>query len=227
MSTESLTFYTHPMSRGRVSRWMLEETGLPYEEVILDYGSTMKSPEYLAINPMGKVPALRHGGVTITEGAAICTHLADLVPEKALLPPAGSPLRGLCYRWLFFAAGPLESFLTARKYGALAPASEAGYGNEADLLHTLEQAVAGKAYLVGDAFTVADLYLASVMGFYMRFGMLERRAAFEDYVRPHQQRPAVLRAATRDEALMAAHPHPAAAAAAAAAAARTTATAAP
>ncbi len=227
MSTESLTFYTHPMSRGRVSRWMLEETGLPYEEVILDYGSTMKSPEYLAINPMGKVPALRHGGVTITEGAAICTHLADLVPEKALLPPPGSPLSGLCYRWMFFAAGPLESFLTARKYGTLAPTSEAGYGNEADLLRTLEQAVAGKAYLVGDAFTVADLYMASLMGFYMRFGMLERRAAFEDYVRPHQQRPAALRAATRDEALMAAHPHPAAAAAAAAAAARTTATTAP
>ncbi|MDT0139986.1 glutathione S-transferase family protein [Acidovorax sp. PRC11] len=227
MHDESLTFYTHPMSRGRVSRWMLEETGLPYEEVILDYGSTMKSSDYLAINPMGKVPALRHGGVTITENAAICAHLADLAPEKALLPPAGSALRGLCYRWLFFAAGPVESFLTARKYGALAPTSEAGYGNEADLLRTLEQAVAGKAYLVGAGFTVADLYVASVMGFYMRFGMLERRAAFEDYVRPHQQRPAALRAAARDEALMAAHPHPAAAAAAAAATTRTAAAAAP
>jgi len=227
MHDESLTFYTHPMSRGRVSRWMLEETGLPYEEVILDYGSTMKSSDYLAINPMGKVPALRHGGVTITENAAICAHLADLAPEKALLPPAGSALRGLCYRWLFFAAGPVESFLTARKYGTLAPTSEAGYGNEADLLRTLEQAVAGKAYLVGDGFTVADLYVASVMGFYMRFGMLERRAAFEDYVRPHQQRPAALRAAARDEALMAAHPHPAAAAAAAAATTRAAAAAAP
>lgn len=227
MQTESLTFYTHPMSRGRVSRWMLEEIGLPYGEVILDYGSTMKSPDYLAVNPMGKVPALRHGGVTITENAAICTHLADLVPEKALLPQPGSALRGLCYRWLFFAAGPVESFLTARKYGALAPTSEAGYGSEADLLRTLEQAVAGKAYVVGDGFTVADLYLASVMGFYMRFGMLERRPAFEDYVRPHQQRPAALRAAARDDALMAAHPHPAAAAAAAAATSRTAATTAP
>lgn len=227
MQTESLTFYTHPMSRGRVTRWMLEEIGRPYEEVILDYGSTMKSPDYLAVNPMGKVPALRHGGVTITENAAICTHLADLVPEKALLPQPGSALRGLCYRWLFFAAGPVESFLTARKYGALAPTSEAGYGSEADLLRTLEQAVAGKAYVVGDGFTVADLYLASVMGFYMRFGMLERRPAFEDYVRPHQQRPAALRAAARDDALMAAHPHPAAAAAAAAATSRTAATTAP
>lgn len=227
MQTESLTFYTHPMSRGRVTRWMLEETGLPYEEVILAYCSAMKAPEYLAINPMGKVPALRHGGVTITENAAICTHLADLVPEKALLPQPGSALRGLCYRWLFFAAGPLESFLTARKYGTLAPTSEAGYGNEADLLRTLEQAVAGKTYLVGDGFTVADLYLASVMGFYMRFGMLERRAAFEDYVLPHQQRPAAVRAAARDDALMAAYPHPAAAAAAATATAQATAAAAP
>lgn len=212
MSAEPLIFYTHPLSRGRVSRWMLEETGLPYDEVILDYGTTMKAPEYLAVNPMGKVPALRHGGVTITEGAAICLHLADLAPDRALLPPPGSALRGLCYRWLFFAAGPLESFLTARKHGALAPAMEAGYGQEADLMRTLEQAVAGRSCVAGDHFTVADLYLAALLGFYMRMGMLEQKAVFEDYAMLHLQRPAALRAQARDNALMAAHPHPAAAA---------------
>ncbi|WP_367065313.1 glutathione S-transferase family protein [Oryzisolibacter sp. LB2S] len=209
MRDDTLTFYTHPISRGRVTRWMLEETGLPYEEVIMDYGTTMKGAEYLAINPMGKVPALRHAGVVITEGAAICTHLADLVPHKALLPPPGTAPRGLCYRWLFFAAGPLESFLTARKYGALAPSSQAGYGNEADLMRTLEQAVAGRAHLAGDGFTVADLYMASVLGYYMHFGMLERKAVFEDYALPHLQRPAALRANARDDALAAAHPLPA------------------
>lgn len=209
-SAESLIFYTHPMSRGRVSRWMLEETGLPYAEVVLDYGSTMKSADYLAVNPMGKVPALRHGGATITEGAAICLHLADLAPQRALVPPPGSALRGLCYRWLFFAAGPLESFLTARKHGPLAPAVEAGYGQEADLMRTLEQAVAGKAYVVGESFTVADLYLSALLGFYMRVGMLERKPVFESYAMPHCQRPAALRAQAKDDTLMAAHPHPAA-----------------
>jgi len=90
----TLTFYTHPFSRGRIARWMLEEAGLPYEEVILDYGTTMKAPAYLAINPMGKVPALRHDDTVVTENAAICLHLADLVPEKALLPPPGTAARG-------------------------------------------------------------------------------------------------------------------------------------
>lgn len=204
MTDNTLTFYTHPMSRGRVARWMLEETGLPYEEVLLEYGTTMKSPEYLAINPMGKVPALRQGDVVIAENAAICLHLAELAPDKALMPPLGSALRGACYRWLFFAAGPLESFLTARKYGPLAPTVEAGYGNEADLMHTLELAVAGKSHLAGNSFTAADLYLSSLLGFYMRFGMLERKAVLEDYALPHLQRPAAQRANARDDALVAA-----------------------
>ena len=92
--TAPLTFYTHPMSRGRVARWMLEETGLPYDTVLLEYGTTMKAPEYLAINPMGKVPALKHGDTVVTEQAAICMYLADLVPEKKLAPPVDSPARG-------------------------------------------------------------------------------------------------------------------------------------
>ena len=154
--SKQLRFYTHPMSRARITRWMLEETGLPYEEVLLEYGGSMKSQEYLAINPMGKVPALVHNDVAITENAAICLHLADLVPELGLLPPPGTPERGACYRWMAFAS-PLEFFITARRHGTLAPSMEAGYGNEADLLRTLEGAVAGKQYVVGDRFTVADL----------------------------------------------------------------------
>ncbi len=199
----TLTFYTHPFSRGRIARWMLEEAGLPYEEVILDYGTTMKALAYLAINPMGKVPALRHDDTVVTENAAICLHLADLVPEKALLPPPGTAARGACYRWVLFAAGPLESFITARRHGALAPAREAGYGNEADLMRTVEGALAGRRYLVGDRFSVADLYMAALLGYYMRIGELESRPVFEAYAAAHLQRPAAQRANARDDALLA------------------------
>ncbi len=200
----TLTFYTHPFSRSRVTRWMLEETGLPYDEVVLDFATTMKSPEYLAVNPMGKVPALRHDGVVVTENAAICLHLAELAPEKGLLPPPGSPGRGACYRWVLFAAGPLEAFITARRHGALAPSREAGYGNEADLMRTLEGALAGRTHLVGDRFTVADLYMAALLGYYMRIGELAPTPLFETYAGLHLQRPAAQRANARDDALVAA-----------------------
>lgn len=199
MSTK-LTFYTNPMSRARITRWMLEETGLPYEDVQLEFGTSMKSPEYLAINPMGKVPALTHDGVAITENAAICLHLADLVPEKGLLPPPGTPERGACYRWIAFAS-PWESFVTARRHGKLAPAVEAGYGSEADLMRTLEEAVAGKQFIVGDSFTVADLYIAAFLGYYMQIGELEKKQVFLDYAMPHLQRPASQRANARDDEL--------------------------
>ena len=200
----SLTFYTNPMSRGQIARWMLEETGLPYEEVLLDYGTTMKAPEYLAINPMGKVPALRHGDTVVTESAAICLYLADLVPEKRLAPPPGSPERGPYYRWILFLAGPLEAVLTARHAGALAPPTSAGYGAEGDVVRVLEQAVSGKTHLAGDRFTAADLFMTAYLSFYMQFGMLERRPAFEAFCAHHLHRPAGLAAKARDEALIAA-----------------------
>ena len=199
--SSKLRFYTNPMSRARITRWMLEETGLPYEEVLLEYGGSMKSPEYLAINPMGKVPALVHNGVAITENAAICLHLADLVPELGLLPPPGTPERGACYRWMAFAS-PLEFFITARRHGTLAPSMEAGYGNEADLLRTLEEAVAGKQYVVGDRFTVADLYLSAFISYYIQIGELEPKPVFQEYAQRHLQRPASLRATARDDALL-------------------------
>lgn len=200
----SLTFYTNPMSRGRIVRWMLEETGLPYEEVLLDYGTTMKAPEYRAINPMGKVPALRHGETVVTESAAICLYLADLVPEKRLAPPVGSAERGPYYRWILFLAGPLEALLTAKHAGALAPPTSAGYGAEGDVVRVLEEAVSSKTHLSGDQFTTADLLMTAFLSFYMRFGMLERRPAFEAFCAHHQNRAAAMAAFARDEALIAA-----------------------
>src|SRR5215469_2088742 len=110
--TDELVFYTHPMSRGRLARWMLEEVGRPYRTEVIEYGAQMKSPEYLAINPMGKVPAIRHGNTAVTECGAICAYLADAFPEAGLAPEPGSQARGPYFRWLFFAAGPVEAVAT-------------------------------------------------------------------------------------------------------------------
>src|SRR6266436_7887541 len=119
--TDELTFYTHPMSRGRIVRWMLEEIGEPYRTELLDYGTMMKAPAYLSINPMGKVPAIRHGDMVVTEAAAICAYLADAFPEARLAPPPGDRLRGPYYRWLFFEIGPLEAAMINKALGMTVP----------------------------------------------------------------------------------------------------------
>ena len=200
--TAPLTLYTHPMSRGRVARWMLEETGLPYDTVLLDYGTTMKAPEYRAINPMGKVPALKHGDTVITEVAAICLYLADLAPDKQLAPPVGSPARGSYYRWISFMA-PLEQLMvTKASGGALPDARMAGFGTEKDLLDTLEAALKDREYLVGDTFTAADLLVAAYVGWYLQFKLLEPRPAFIAFVETQKSRPASLRANAIDDELL-------------------------
>jgi glutathione S-transferase len=205
--SEPLIFYTNPMSRGRIVRWMLEETGCSYETVVLDYGTTMKAPDYLAVNPMGKVPAIRHGETVVTEGAAICAYLADAFPDAGLAPPPGNPTRGPYYRWLFFAAGPVEAAVTAKALGLLAPpekAGMAGYGSFEDTLRGLEHAVSGSGpYLCGDQFTAADLYLGAQIGWGMQFGTIEKRPAFEEYWARISARDAYRRAAEIDNALLA------------------------
>jgi len=202
---ESITFYTNPMSRGRIARWMLEEVGEPYEAVVLDYGTSMKSPDYLAINPMGKVPAIRHGETVVTEAAAICAYLADMFPDKSLAPAPGDPRRGPYYRWMFFAAGPVENAVTAKALGLLAPADKsamAGYGTYEDTIAALEHAVSQSDYICGDQFTAADVYVGSQIGWGLMFGTIEKRPAFVDYVGRIQSRPAAKRANELDDALM-------------------------
>lgn len=203
--TETLTFYTNPMSRARIVRWMLEEVGEPYEAVVLDYGTTMKSPDYLAINPMGKVPAIRHGETVVTEAAAICAYLADMFPDKGLAPPSGNPRRGHYYRWMFFAAGPVEAAVTGKAMGLLAPpdkAAMAGYGTFEDVMNTLEAAVRECEFLCGSHFTAADVYVGSQIGWGMMFGTIEKRPGFEQYVGRLMSRPAAVRAREIDDALM-------------------------
>ena len=203
--TDSITFYTNPMSRGRIVRWMLEEIGHPYETVVLDYASGMKSPDYLAINPMGKVPAIRHGDTVVTEGAAICAYLADMFPDAGLAPPSGNERRGPYYRWLFFAAGPVEAAVTAKSLGLLAPEdkrSMAGYGSFEDTIDALESAVRDGPYICGDQFTAADVYVGSQIGWGMMFGTMDKRPAFEEYFARISSRPAAVRAAELDDALI-------------------------
>lgn len=200
-----LTLYTNPMSRGRIARWMLEELGEPYETVILDYGTTMKSPEYLAINPMGKVPAIKHRDTVVTEAAAICAYVADAFPDKNLAPPHGDPRRGPYYRWMFFAAGPVEASVTGKALGLLAPEDKkqmAGYGTFDETMNALERAVSASDYICGSQFTAADVYVGAQLGWGMMFGTIDKRPAFADYVGRLQSRPAASRANELDDAAM-------------------------
>lgn len=204
---DELVFYTNPMSRGRIVRWMLEEVGAPYRTELLDYGTTMKAPAYLAINPMGKVPAIRHGATVVTECAAICAYLADAFPEAGLAPPPAG--RGAYYRWLFFTAGPLEAAVTARAMNVEpSPEQQAmvGFGTYERVIDVLEQAaveaVARGGSIAGDRFSAADVYVGSHIGWGMQVGTLPERPAFRDYVAPLEARPAAVRANRLDDAAM-------------------------
>lgn len=196
-----LTFYTNPMSRGRIVRWMLEETGQPYRTEIVPFGAPMKSPEYRAVNPMGKVPSIRHGETVVTECAAICAYLADAFPEAGLAPQTTE--RGSYYRWLFFAAGPLEAATSNRALGFEVPPDRQrmiGYGSYEDVMDTLEHAVSQSSYVAGDHFTAADVYVGSHIGWGLHTGSIEKRSAFESYLGRVGSRPAAARAAALDEA---------------------------
>ena len=201
-----LVFFTNPMSRGRTVRWMLEEVGAPYETVLLDYPS-MKSSEYLAVNPLGKVPAIRHGDTIVTEGAAICAYLADAFPEAGLAPPPAQ--RGAYYRWLMFAAGPLEAAVIDKTLGVVVPPERrrmVGYGSLDAMLSTLEAALSDRDYIAGTAFSAADLYVGSGLSFYLMFGSIEPRPVFARYVERLAARPAAVRAREIDDALLPRNP---------------------
>lgn len=203
---DELVFYTHPMSRGRIVRWMLEEVGAPYRTEILDYASSMKAAAYLAVNPMGKVPAISHGGTVVTEAAAICAYLADAFPAAGLAPAPGSRERGAYYRWLFYAAGPLEAAVVNGALGVVVPPERkpmVGYGSKEQVLDTLEGAVSQGEYLAGGGFSAADLYVGAHLGWGMGFGTIEKRPAFEAYVGRLYGRPAAVRAREIDDALIA------------------------
>lgn len=203
MST--LTFYTNPQSRGRVVRWILEEIGQPYNVKIMNFGIDIKSADYLDINPMGKVPALVHDGSVITEVVAICTYLAEQFPQARLAPALNSAERASYYRWLFFAAGPLEMALTvkANKWEITKDSAvSVGCGQIQDTLNALVQTLTKQDYLCGDQFTTADLVMSSYIGFHIMLNILEPTPVFTQYVERCKSREAAMRAEAMDNALI-------------------------
>jgi glutathione S-transferase len=202
MST--LTLYTNPQSRGRIARWMLEEIGVPYATVVLPYGPGMKTPEYLAINPMGKVPTLVHGDAVVTEVAAVLAYLADVFPQAGLAPRSDDhAARAAYWRWLFFAAGPMEAAITDQALGVKVQAKQqgfVGYGHAQLAEDTLAAALAGRRFVAGERFSAADVYLCAKLDFALAFGNLPKRPEFLAYCAAHADRPAKRRAAALDDA---------------------------
>ena len=199
-----LTFYTNPMSRGQTVRWMLEEIGQPYETEILDYGTTMKPEPYLSVNPMGKVPAIRHNGRVVTEVAAICCYLADAFPDANLAPPPAD--RADYYRWIFFTSGPIEAAFTAKSMGWEVLSDKqamAGFGNYDLAMKTLEKALAAKPFITCDRFTAADLFVGAMVNFMLQFKLLEPTPVFTDYAARMTDRDAFRRAREIDGKLIA------------------------
>ncbi|MCY3626386.1 MAG: glutathione S-transferase family protein [Gammaproteobacteria bacterium] len=199
----TITFYTHPMSRGRIVRWMLEELGVEYTTEIVEYGPPMKSENYLAVNPMGKVPALTCGNEIITEVAGICAFLADRFPEKGLLPEPGN--RGSYYRWLFFGAGPIEQAVTNHALGFKVPKEKQpmiGYGKLERVLNTLEAKLNADEFIAGNQFSAADVYVGSHVIWGLQFKTVDERPAFVDYMSRLKERPAYQRAKEIDDRLM-------------------------
>lgn len=200
-----LVFYTNPMSRGRIVRWMLEELGQPYRTEIVAYGPDMKTDAYRALNPLGKVPTVVHGDVVVTEGAAICMFLADVFPDAGLAP--GGAARGPYYRWMFFGAGPVEAAVTAGAFGFDTQDDQtyarAGWGNLDAVTDALAGLLAdGRPYLMGDTFSALDVYLGSQIAFAQMFNTMPDRPAFGPYLARIQSRPAAVRAREMDDALM-------------------------
>ena len=202
--SKDLTLYTHPMSRGRIARWMLEEVGQPYDTEILEFGTTIKSPEYKRVNPMAKVPAIKHGDVVVTEAAAICAYMADAFPEAGLAPDPAD--RGSYYRWLLFTAGPLEQSCVAVALGFEVPEEReglVGYGTHGRMLDTLEGMLSTKEYVAGNQFSAVDVYLAAQLQWNMMMTVIEERPVFVDYSRRMHDRPACVRADEIDNELAA------------------------
>ena len=201
---DEVIFYTNPQSRGRIVRWMLEEVAAPYRTEVLEYGGSMKAPAYLKINPMGKVPAIVHRDQVVTECAAICAYLAEAFPQAGLAPTAEE--RASYYRWLFFAAGPLESAIIDLKTFGVEPDAEkqmmVGYGSYTAALDSLSTWLKEHTYICGDRFTAADVYVGAQIIWGVQFGTLEKRPEFVEYAKRVAARDAYVRATEKDDALM-------------------------
>jgi len=202
----TLTLYHAAPSRSSVTLWMLEELGHPYDLKLINLqaGENLK-PDYLAINPMGKVPALKHGDTIITELAAICTYLADEFPDAKLNVPVGTPRRGLYLKWLFFGPGCLEPAVIDRAAPRKEGARRAmlGYGDFDTTMNVIAKAVEKGPWLMGEQFTAADVVIGANIRWGMTFKMIPERKEFTDYAARIAARPAAQRAEAKDKELLA------------------------
>lgn len=193
--SDEVIFYYNPRSRARIVHWMLEETGAPYrvELVSFDRGE-QKKPDFLALNPMGKLPTIVHRGVVITEGAAICAYLADAFPAAKLAPAVDEPARGTYLRWLFFGAGCVEpAFLDRSLSRTSTNPMAAGYGSYADVVNALEKAITPGPFILGERFSAADVYVGSQIGFGVMTQLFDPTPVFQAYLGRLEQRPAYKR----------------------------------
>lgn len=197
-----LVFFHYPLSRARIVHWMLEEIGAPYTVKLVNMEKgEHKRPEFLAINPMGKLPAIQHGSTVVTEAAAICAYLADAFPAANLAPPSNSPERGTYYRWMFFGAGCVEAATVDRLFNRppVDRPSTLGYGTYDDTMNALEKALAPGPFILGERFSAADVYVGSQIAWGMRMKGIEPRPAFQQYVGMLTERPAFKRVVAQNE----------------------------
>jgi glutathione S-transferase len=203
----ALTLYHATRSRSAIALWMLEEVGAPYDIKLLKLseGDNLK-PDYLAINPMGKVPALKHGDAVVTEAAAICTYLADEFPANKLNVPVGTPRRGVYLKWLFFGPSVIEPAMMDRAFPRKESprASTVGWRDFDTVLDIVAKALMRGPYLMGEQFTAADVVIGSGLRFGMMFKLIPERKEFAEYVARLGARPAAKRAEAKDKELSAA-----------------------
>ena len=199
-----MQLYWSPRSRSFTALWLMEETGKPYERVLTDISTgAQKKAEYLAINPMGKVPALKHGDAVITEVAAICAYLADEFPANKLNVPVGTPRRGVYLKWLFFGPSVIEPAMTDRAFPRKESprASAVGWRDFDTVLDIVAKALTPGPYLMGEQFTAADVVIGSGLRFGMMFKLIPERKEFTDYVARIVARPAAKSAEAKDTQL--------------------------
>ena len=202
---EKITLYTNPNSRGRIIRWLLEECGADYEVVPVPYGENgTKSADFLAVNPMGKLPAVKYGDAVITETAALITFLAELFPEKNLIPAVGTAERGEFYRWLMFAQHAEYAFMD--KWHGIPETPERkrsiGYGSFDEVVATLTKFLHGKEYALGNHFTALDLYLSGLIAWgIMRAQVLDMDSELGAFMKRHAARPAFAKSQALDAEL--------------------------
>ena len=200
--SDRIIFYHNPQSRAAIAHWMLEEVGADYDVRHIDFQKgDSRSPDFLAVNPMGKIPTIVDRGTVVTEAAAICAYLADRFPQAGLAPAPGSPERGTYYRWLFFGAGCFEPAVIDKmfKRPEIENKGSVGYGSYDDTIDTIERALQPGPYLLGQTFSAADVYIASELSWTGMFGAprIKESAVIQAYVERCTARPAYLR--TQDQ----------------------------